>query len=483
MTDLVEALERLFAHPANRAGREAEELVRRIFRRSYFAVTSDPGAAHPRQSDLFVSADRQHYLVEVKATRRKPGVPEVAGVRDRLRRCPPDVIGVLISLSGFAQTAALEIAEHRTQPILLLGGAELMAVAEGSADMRRLLEHKLELLRVDGRVDLQAEEPSTSPSTLLLRQRPAQFLTPDGRPMSWISGSGSFGNYTFVRSITDPTWGPGPRTSAVLNLSPRPRSQDELVRLLDELDELGWLSHDGHWCIQQSVTNWHGVGATSLRAALESWRERYAGVPELHYREEVCYADSLQLGFYTLTFDVSADARREIWYTDFSLELVGIPLDQQPLRELSRTLGDTDPLYLKFRPEPGLERITLRQLELRALPALAYVVVDDDRLERRYVTGIAVANPLQKDRGEEIPYELRTPLRESELLICDLRNWHLFDDRLTGYRLTSLEWVQSSGGLVLRVRADWDDEDFERRLDERHAKPRATRPLDLGFES
>jgi len=234
-------------------------------------------------------------------------------LRDRLRRCPPGVVGVLISLNGFTRTAAQEIVRDRVHPIVLLGRGELIAVADGSADMRGLLERKRESLRVESLVELQAEEPAMSWDSLQLRGRPTTFVAPDGRPMPWISGGGSFGCYTFVRSITDPTWGPGPPTSAVLNLAARPESQKELIGLLDELDELGWLSHEGHWCIQQTTTNWHGVGAPGLREALEGWQERYAGVEELHYREEVCYADSRDLGFYTLTFDVGADAKRRIW--------------------------------------------------------------------------------------------------------------------------------------------------------------------------
>ena len=468
-------LEQLLADPARRGGRDAEEFVRRLFRRSHFAVQTDPGAARPRQSDLFVSADRRHYLVEVKATKRKAGVPEVAGLRDRLGRCPPDVVGVLISVSGFALTATEEIRRNRAQQILLVGPAELMAIAEETEDMRRLLELKLEVLTVDGRVDLPAVEADASPSTGLLRDGEPFLLTPDGRVVPWVCGAGSFGNYTFVRSITDPTWGPGPPTSAVLNLSLRPGSQDELFRLFDELGELGWLSSNGHWCIQQSATNWHGLGVAGLRAALGSWRERYASAPELHYREEVCYADSVDTGFYTLTFDVEADAHRRVWYADFSLQLTGIPLDQQPLRELSRTLGDVRPLYLKVRTDPVLERLTLRSLELRSLVPKAYVVVENEEFKLRYVAGIVVANPFKKAWPPQFPNDLRAPLHDSELLVCDLRDWHLFDDRLAGYQLTSLEWGWTSGAVLARVRADWDDEGFEKRLHERHARPRATK--------
>jgi hypothetical protein len=119
-----------------------------------------------------------------------------------------------------------------------------------------------------------------------------------------------------------------------------------------------------------------------LKDALAGWEQRYKGAGELHYREEVCYADSVDRGFYTVTFDVAADASRQVWYCDFSLQLAGMPLDPQPLYELCRTLGDREPAYLKTRPEPSLERSELRSLKLRSMPAVAYFVTADELHDR-----------------------------------------------------------------------------------------------------
>jgi hypothetical protein len=100
----------------------------------------------------------------------------------------------------------------------------------------------------------------------------------------------------------------------------------------------------------------------------------------------------------------------------------------------------------------------------------------DAELERRYVAGIVVANPLRGKRGDELPHELRAPLHESGLLVCHLGDWHLFEDRPTAYQLTSLEWGWTSSGLVVRGPADRDDDEFDQKLSDRHATPLRTRP-------
>jgi hypothetical protein len=85
---------------------------------------------------------------------------------------------------------------------------------------------------------------------------------------------------------------------------------------------------------------------------------------------------------------------------------------------------------------------------------------------------------------DDLPWGLRAPFEESELLVCDLHNWHLFDDRLVGYQLTDVEWGWTSGGLIVRPRADWNDEDFEQELQRRFGERRkqgaqGRLPLDL----
>jgi Restriction endonuclease len=215
---LPQALEELLVQPAERRGREAEEFARLIFRRAHFAVRDHPGAGRPRRSDLFASTERRHYLVEVKATRRKADAETLSGLRDRLRRCPPDVVGVLISLSGFTKTIAQEIVAERSRPVLLLGRPELFAVVDGTEDLRALLERKLASLTADGRVLLDQDEPHGSLVRQAVGERQPCLVSLDGEPLPWVAGSGSFGNYTFVLSLNDPTLGPGPETSAALNL-------------------------------------------------------------------------------------------------------------------------------------------------------------------------------------------------------------------------------------------------------------------------
>ena len=68
---LREAFERLEQERDHHArGRRFEALVQRLFEDRRFRVTSDPGAAHPRQTDLIARRGGEHFLIEVKWQRR-----------------------------------------------------------------------------------------------------------------------------------------------------------------------------------------------------------------------------------------------------------------------------------------------------------------------------------------------------------------------------------------------------------------------------
>jgi hypothetical protein len=431
-------------------------------------VHSDAGIARPRRTDLFAYTERHQYLVEVKARGTKANISDLDGLRARLDRCPSGVVGVLVSLAGFTQPAVQAVAEHRSQPILLLGRHELESLAEDVEDMRALLDRKLSALTRDGKVDLAREPidqirryPGARPEDMFLAEL-------DGQRLDWFTSGGDFGVFTFVQAVTDPTWGPGPETSTMVHMPVHVGSQTRILEILAGLDEAGWSSNMGRWCIQQSNVNWHGAGTRTLRGALERWDERYAGCEGLHYREEVCYADSFNDGFYTLTFDVAADATRQIWYTDVSVELAGIPLDRQPLQALAEILGVREPLYLRVRDHPVLERCSLRELDLNPIAPTAYVVAEDERADGAHysVMGVVLANPW---RNVALPVELPRQLQDSHYLICDLADWHPLVDKLSAYKVVSAEWGWTSAGAVIRVRADWADEEYERKLDKRYA--------------
>jgi len=102
-------------------GRELERLITNLCNQSGFVATLNARAASPRQSDLFASFGGEHYVFEVKWESVPAGVPEIDDLRLRLQETPPGVIGVLISMSGFTQSAIKRVeAKRAAHPVLLV---------------------------------------------------------------------------------------------------------------------------------------------------------------------------------------------------------------------------------------------------------------------------------------------------------------------------------------------------------------------------
>jgi hypothetical protein len=293
----------------------------------------------------------------------------------------------------------------------------------------------------------------------------------DGEGASWVTGAGEFGLFSFAGSYealdADRRWADRQRFELDLAV----HSQKGMITKLDELESLGWLSCDGRWCIQQSSLNWHGVGADSLKEALRGWKQRYDGLQDPHYREEVVYSDAYHLGAYVLVFDVAARPAREVWFARMCVQMQGIPLDPQPYQELARTMsGETEGIFFtNAGHHEGTWNPSGRKL--RKLKPAARVVTkgslpDHDEL---YVRGVVLTNPFHGRDWRTLPEGCPRQLVESELLVCQLGNWHRLADGPATYQITDIEWASMSEGFVISVRADWDDNNFERRLHRRYS--------------
>jgi hypothetical protein len=154
-----------------------------------------------------------------------------------------------------------------------------------------------------------------------------------------------FGRFSFVLELPDIDWVPSRGFGVVVDLAVESWDQDEFLGRLLQLSQLGWLSEQSSWSIQQAATNWHGFGARSLCEALQGWKERYQGV-EVHHTEELCYFDSFDDGWYTLTAGISArESRRVLTQAELSFQLIGMPLDTEPFREMCKAMGNKEPVY------------------------------------------------------------------------------------------------------------------------------------------
>lgn len=66
--------------------RAFEHLLIDVFREAHFRVEHNPGAAKPRQTDLFATYGSDRFLIEAKWRQQPVDVSHVADVRDRLGR-------------------------------------------------------------------------------------------------------------------------------------------------------------------------------------------------------------------------------------------------------------------------------------------------------------------------------------------------------------------------------------------------------------
>ena len=441
-----------------------EALVGRLFRSAHFRIDRNPGLARPRQTDLLAEGSGATFLIETKWRKQPATVADIDALRGRLDRSQSGVIGVLISLSGFTATALTAVLERRDRPVLLLDRADLERACARDFDLRRMLRIKQDALRLQAEVLVGSQEPSfqrpTSSSDSPV-DGDAFLLAADGTRMPWIEASGSLSGFAFSRGLNDPDWVSAPGAGVTFDLPLSIQTVDGMVHALGELSSLGWATGAGTWSIAQSETNWHGIGPASLAQALLRWGDRYEDAGSLHHTEQVVYQDVCDDGFYTLLIDVAASEPRLVWRSDVSLQLSGIPLDLDPIRELCRTFDVQ--ARTRFRPqtEKVLNRVLLREGRSTEVKPVAFVVKEQSGLppDRRFmVCGLVVENPYwaRADHARGVVEAMPRPLEETEFLVCDLLSWHQLGKNLK-YRLEMCEWAGTSDALVARIVVDWMD--------------------------
>jgi len=404
------------------------------------------------------------YLVEMKWTRKPSDIDDVGALFDRLGRTPTTVQGLLVSMNGFTEGAIRDVEARRAvRPVLLIDGQEFEAVVENDSMLRRLLSEKKEALLVHGFARL-GSRPETNVERRFDEsptEASARFVTPDGTPVRWITSKGDFGDLALCRELPDVDWVPGGGFGVSLDLSIPVESEEALYHVIGELEALGLSTGSGQWSIAQIATNWYGMGAASLVAALRDWSVRYDSLETVHHTETVCYVDTCDGGLYSLTAEVQATDERRVWRLDLSFQLRGIPVDDASMRHIIKTLGAQEGAYYRPRSSRAVEHCRLTPNRLLLEP-LALVVESDATGADPYgdwVVGIAVASPYFTGlrRPRSLPEGVPSSLADVEILVCDLRSHHPLAEAPSGYALTHIEWTWTSEAALVRVRADWPD--------------------------
>lgn len=443
--------------------RALEVLVEDLFRQNHFTVTRNAGSAQPRQTDVFAWRDRDEYLVEVKWRKSPAGTPDIVELRDRLSRAPHSVVGILVSVGGFAVPAIEEVTRHRDRPILLIDGVELRSLFDGSVALHGLLHAKLRKLSVHGTVHVGARAADRRPRHYSPPPSRSSVILGDGARQQLLRCAGGYEDVVFVDEVPDVDWTAQRGFGVALDIEPEVFDEAGVINVLIQLSSLGWTSPAARWCIRQSHDNWHGFGADSFVEALKGWRDRYATIERAHHTEEFSYYDLAERGFYTLAGDLSADESRRSSVSNISFQLSGIPLDTAPLLHLTKEVASRYPAEFRPLAERAVEAGRLWGEQRIALTAAGYVIEQDrlGRLEEEWVAGVIVLNPFRRTSELEDPPEApeRWPLgtHESEYLVCTLRHHHTLNESPKSYYLHGWDSTWTSDVLLLSAIADWDD--------------------------
>ena len=455
--------------PQKRGG-DFELFIGSVFQDLNFRVVMNAGSATPRQTDLLATRGDEVYLVETKWTADKSDINDVDGLFTRLEYVPQSVVGVLVSYQGFTDSVRDRVKEKSHRPVLLVSGAELENALGWRDNFLGLLRRKKEALLVRREVLLDSEPLRSSKEPKVnLAELPAsttEFMYPDRSRSKCFASGGDFGQFTFVPKLPDIDWVTANGFGVTLDISLEIWEQEELIGLLLQMTKLGWVTDHGSWSIQQATTNWHGFGARTFAETVREWRARYKGL-KTHHTEEVCYFDSFNEGWFTLTTAISADRLRSIQRAELSFQLIGIPLDQMPFQELSHRIGASGVVNFRPRNESSVRRKNLRTHEKPAtLRPIAYVVeTSDSRIpgDDEWVVGIVAKNPLSSPLGKRSKFTGDIPdmIRDSEYVISSLRSWHKIEHPVREYELWEIESAWTSDALVVRVLADWPYEPNE----------------------
>lgn len=450
---------------SRRRGYAFQSLVGTMFRKAHFTVTPNAGTARPRQVDLIATRAEESYLIETKWWKRPVTVNEIDSLHSRLDNVSEPVVGVMVSYTGFTEGAIARAESKAKRPILLITGQEIRHTIEDDRDLVRLLRRKRDALRTHRRALFLTGRPS--PRAERHKRSlpiPTESISIGGSGRTpWISCSGAFGQFTFVRELPDIDWAPGAGFGVALDIALSVGEQHGLVALIRQLADMGWVTTNARWSIQQASMNWHGMGAPAFVDMLGDWQGRYHRI-DTHHTEEFCYVDVCDGGFYSLTGQVTADKRRLVWGAAISFQLPGVPLDTAPLRQLCEIFDSGRAVFFRQLDGRSVNRYVLKPDERMVLDVVGFVVEEEEREadpgNQLSAVGLVARNPFPTDGPQSrSPWWWPNVAADSELILFDLRSWHPLNHPKRTYRMWNCETARTRDALVFRPVADWDVDD------------------------
>jgi Restriction endonuclease len=245
-----------------RRGYDFQDFVGSLFKDRHFNVVPSPGTAKPRQTDLLATRGDDAYLIETKWRRSKANIADIDSLFNRLDAVPATVLGLMVSYAGFTEEAIRRVELRSDRPVILIMGSELEQLVERERDIVQVLAQKRSALLTHRRVFFGATHRRQGQNKRgLLAAASAEFVFLDGTRTKWISGGGAFGEFTFVQELPDVDWAPGEGRAVIFDMAVPVFDERGIVALLHHLSGMGWATDSARWSIQQTVTNWHGMGS------------------------------------------------------------------------------------------------------------------------------------------------------------------------------------------------------------------------------
>jgi Holliday junction resolvase len=445
-------------------GHALEVEILELLRASGFRALRNPGAARPRQTDIYARGADVDLLVEVKDRKRSVDVGDLDSLRARLQRTTADVVGVIFTTSPITRSALKEIESDRTREIIVFINSEIEQLRTGRARLSNLIERKRQELRVQGRAWFRTNVAGE----YLDVQLPAptiQYVL-EGKTQAYFLSKTDFAHAAFSMSLPDSGWGnpggEGMRLSLRLTIS----TLEDFRDLFGYLHDKFGLSANGAFSIHQSGACWHGNGVKNfISAASDCWRRyREASMRRVHNSEDLVYFDAFRDGWLSLYARqrvpdaVDAGASPHFFSSDLCIQLPGVPIDVMPFLDLCRYTGNewADFKYVQERRTHTRRLKKPLRLQVVGAAVQAYEGTESDR----WTVGLIARNPFYKKR--KLPSELEVDgvpphdLREFELLLCDLQDHLQYGDKVDAYFLRGVEISDADHVEIFRPFGTWN---------------------------
>ena len=444
-------------------GYSFETLLSQLLRDSGFEVHRNPKAATPRQIEIVAECDGRSFLVEAKWKKKDIGSDDIDGLRSRLERLPPDVVGCIFSISDFSKPAIDAVKENRRREILLFNATEISGLFSSRISLSALLQKKRTQLRTHAQVWFEPAARKRVNKSGAAEAIPSGciFVQRAGNISPWVTKCTDRVEVVFSHElpyVENSSGGDCVSFRVFLDVASIP----ELRHALGVANRHFGLSEKGSYSIHQSPYAWHGFGVEPFLEALGSWRNRYAKahMQSYHHSEELSYFDQLDIGMFCFNARQRVSNDPFIHSAEIQIRLPGVPVTPGPFQSFCKDLN----LWCgHFESLPDSETETVYIYERLPLTMSHLVISVGDRGDRN-ISGAVVKNPYYKKRAPSNgkQHSAMDFLVQSELIFCAMQDWLPFGFRPGTLVLKRLEATWAGHSPILHPVCTWEDSTDER---------------------